>query len=222
MPSMRRAVLFALCMALAVGVVPRAEAEPKGAVVHSKERKERSLKTLLSELEQHEHVLGPDQLQILRQELMRARRKSFEESPTTEAEEVGRQKRGGRRNGDFAAFVPTQWVPASLGGGASPLAGNTYQVVIYELEPFVQILDDKGSVDPGNVLQTRTSENGRISGLTIDLLDEVASQLGVELKYYYPCLIADHTANGKCTKATSDDALKMLDDTSACPSAQQA
>lgn len=184
---MRGLALAALCAALALGIVPRAQADLRHRSVHAPERKVESVEMLLAELETHREVLGPAQLQALRGELLTARRRAFSAPP-------GKREGGERQNagethlrGDFDDYTPTKWVPPSLGTSVSPLAGKTYQVVVYEILPFVRIADEKGLVDPGNVNQTRTSANGDIAGLTIELLEEVASQLDIELKYYFPC-----------------------------------
>ena len=65
-------------------------------------------------------------------------------------------------------------------------------------------------VDPGNLNQTRTPSNGLLSGMVIDLLETLAVDLDVSIKYYYPCKISTYESNGICEKASSSDALNWL------------
>lgn len=103
---------------------------------------------------------------------------------------------------------------SALQGGV--LTGSVYHVILYELEPFVKIQDpptaDRSVLDPGNVNQTRTPSNGMVSGFTIDLLESLAVEMDIELKYYYPCDKKTHKATGQCPTATSGDALTWLKD----------
>ena len=89
---------------------------------------------------------------------------------------------------------------------------RVYGVVIYPQAPFV-VIDDPGPgkvQDPGNVNQTRTPSNGLLSGMTIELLEELAVLLSIRLKYYYPCAKARYEATGKCDEATDSEALEWL------------
>lgn len=57
--------------------------------------------------------------------------------------------------------------PESVGMATGDFANKTYNVVVYYVPPFVEFEDrDALDGDPGNVMQTRTIENGGLSGLT--------------------------------------------------------
>jgi hypothetical protein len=72
-------------------------------------------------------------------------------------------------------------------------------VVVYHIPPFVIIDDAKGlKGDHGNANGTRTAENLRITGFTIDTLGLLADQLGCKFKYIYPCRKATIAASGQC------------------------
>jgi len=193
MLGMRSVALAAMFATFALCGVPRAQADLRHPSVHAPERKVESVEMLLAELDSHQDVLGSAQMQILRNELVTARKRAFSAPPTKrEGGREGGHTQGGDNHlrGAFDGYEPTKWVPPSLGTTTSPLAGKSYQVAVYEVPPFVRIDDERGLEDPGNVLQTRTAANGQISGLTIELLSEVASQLDIELKYYFPCEVA--------------------------------
>eukprot|EP00960_Hanusia_phi_P059704 764264-Hanusia_phi.AAC.1 len=63
--------------------------------------------------------------------------------------------------------------------------GYTYSAIIYHDPPFV-IIDDyfangtAGNSDPGNVNQTRTPANGKLSGLSIDMMGALATNVSRE------------------------------------------
>jgi ABC-type amino acid transport substrate-binding protein len=102
-------------------------------------------------------------------------------------------------------------VARALQGGV--LAGSTYNVILYELDPFVKIRDppttDANVIDPGNVNQTRTPANGMLSGFTIDMLEALSVEMDVEFKYFYPC---EKVANDKPTTCKgSDSAIAALE-----------
>ena len=97
---------------------------------------------------------------------------------------------------------------------ASALANVTYNVVLYDVPPFVRLNDVEGlKGDPGNVNQTRTSRNGGISGIVIDFLDRVEYYADATFRYYYPCRRLDVLRTGKCDAALasmSNESIKML------------
>ena len=39
----------------------------------------------------------------------------------------------------------------------------------------------------GNAMQTRTPANGKLSGITIDLLVLMEATTGITFRYFYPC-----------------------------------
>ena len=98
------------------------------------------------------------------------------------------------------------------------MSGRDYGVILYPKKPFVVIEDPPpvpGNLavqDPGNLNQTRTPANGLLSGLTVDLLESVAVELGVTLRYYYPCARTNYDSTGACVDATDSDALNWLKD----------
>jgi len=109
--------------------------------------------------------------------------------------------------------------PESVGAPSTEFQNYTYNVVLYHVPPFVNIDDREASAggdetsDPGNRNQTRTPENGGISGITIDFLGQLSDEMGVKFKYYYPCTTQGWTANATCDKqvaASSASALEML------------
>jgi hypothetical protein len=47
----------------------------------------------------------------------------------------------------------------------------------------------------------------------IDMLEEIAAQLDVRFRYFFPCHIATYQQNAKtCTQVTPSEAFAMLDD----------
>ena len=51
----------------------------------------------------------------------------------------------------------------------------------------------------GNALQTRTPANGKLTGVTVDLLVMMEAAAGVTFRYFYPCRRADYDA-GTCSR----------------------
>ena len=104
--------------------------------------------------------------------------------------------------------------PNSLGQPMSGLQNATYNVVLYEIPPFVRLEDFEAlNGDPGNVNQTRTPRNGGISGITIDFLSLVEYHTGANFNYYYPCRTLDFELTGKCDASLvrrANESLLML------------
>ena len=55
---------------------------------------------------------------------------------------------------------------------ADSMTGKTYDVIIYQSPPFVDITGKEGIQDPGNALQTHTPKNDQLASNTISLLSE--------------------------------------------------
>jgi len=89
--------------------------------------------------------------------------------------------------------------------------GVTFRVIVYQVPPFVNIEDPEAAVlgDPGNVKQKRNYVNGKISGLVIDLLEQIKTLLNCEIEYYYPCRASDTTCSSS-DFTSSTAALQML------------
>mmetsp|Transcript_3247 Transcript_3247/g.7708 ORF Transcript_3247/g.7708 Transcript_3247/m.7708 type:complete len:709 (+) Transcript_3247:213-2339(+) len=105
--------------------------------------------------------------------------------------------------------------PESVGMATGDFANKTYNVVVYYVPPFVEFEDrDALDGDPGNVMQTRTIENGGLSGLTIDFLALVEEVMGMKFNFYYPCETIFYQDNGFCndnTLRSAEAAKGMLD-----------
>ena len=104
--------------------------------------------------------------------------------------------------------------PNSPGRGASGLENSTFSVVVYEVPPFVLLKDIEGvQGDPGNVNQTRTSRNGGLSGIVVDVLDLIEYHTEAHFKYYFPCRKTDVSQTGKCNAALArmaNESIEML------------
>ena len=64
--------------------------------------------------------------------------------------------------------APSSWLPPDL-SKTTLFEGKVYNVILYQLPPFVEITNWDGSGengDPGNVNGTRIPEDGSLSGLT--------------------------------------------------------
>ncbi len=64
----------------------------------------------------------------------------------------------------FEDFNPVLWLPPTDEAEASSLLGIVFDVIVYQIPPFVDIDSPEGLIDPGNVNQTRTPENGGLTG----------------------------------------------------------
>mmetsp|Transcript_20795 Transcript_20795/g.40413 ORF Transcript_20795/g.40413 Transcript_20795/m.40413 type:complete len:660 (+) Transcript_20795:231-2210(+) len=115
----------------------------------------------------------------------------------------------------FTAAPFTSWVsPESLGVSAPIFSNHTFTVVLYHLPPFV-VIEDKEALtgDPGNMNNTRTIANGKLSGLTIDFLAEISARLGCRFEYLYPCKKSTFAADKMCSEldyASSAAALQIV------------
>lgn len=142
-------------------------------------------------------------------------------SPQDFSQLTHRFREGGERLSDaefhllFEQINTMFWnSPDSVGAGASGLANATYSVVLHEIPPFVRISDLEGAADPGNANQTRTSRNGGVSGITIDVLNLIEYHTGASFQYYYPCRRSDVRETGKCDAQLvrmANASLAMLD-----------
>jgi hypothetical protein len=97
---------------------------------------------------------------------------------------------------------------------ADSMTGKTYDVIIYQSPPFVDISGKEGIQDPGNALQTRTPKNGQLTGITISLLSKFEDETGAVFRYFYPCRKAKYDAKTGCNDAdlrSKDAALEMMD-----------
>mmetsp|Transcript_33754 Transcript_33754/g.81795 ORF Transcript_33754/g.81795 Transcript_33754/m.81795 type:complete len:660 (+) Transcript_33754:187-2166(+) len=101
----------------------------------------------------------------------------------------------------FTAAPYTSWTsPDSLGTSTPIFANYTFKVVLYHVPPFVVIEDKEAEEgDPGNLNNTRTPGNGKLSGLTIDFLVEIGEQLGCKFEFLYPCKKAYYADNKRCS-----------------------
>ena len=122
-----------------------------------------------------------------------------------------------------AASINTSfWAPPlpATGEESDVFMGRTFTVVLYHLPPFVIIRDWRAvglDNDPGNARQTRTRENGDLSGLTIDLLSEVGQATGCNFKFVYPCSRQAYFQNNqRCPLPTADEAFTMLTQANIC------
>jgi hypothetical protein len=163
------------------------------------------LDELLEMLNTHSKSMSLQQLRELRA-VMQRMRDSAEKRRDTEDPRPGGRRQSIDRMHDQAYDV------AAGGIIDTYTKGRVYSVIIYPQAPFVVIGEPgTGKVqDPGNVNQTRTPSNGLLSGMTIELLEEIAVMLGVRLKYYYPCAKARYEATGKCDEAIDSEALDWL------------
>jgi hypothetical protein len=85
--------------------------------------------------------------------------------------------------------------------------------VLYHVPPFVDIHGWRAEQndDPGNEKQTRRPSNGKLTGLTIDMLEELSEMTGCKFHYLYPCSRGSYGSNGNaCSLATAGDAFAML------------
>jgi hypothetical protein len=116
------------------------------------------------------------------------------------------------------------WAPPNPATGkeSNVFKGRQFTVVLYHLPPFVNIRRWRAvgiQNDPGNMLQTRTRQNGDLSGLTIDLLSEMQQSTGCTFKFVYPCNRKDYYQNGqRCSLPTADEAFTMLIHATVCDS----
>ena len=97
---------------------------------------------------------------------------------------------------------------------ADSMTGKTYDVIIYQSPPFVDISGKEGIKDPGNGLQTRTPKNGQLAGITISLLSKFEDETGAVFRYFYPCRKEKYDAKTGCNDAelrSKDAALEMMD-----------
>ncbi|EKX38360.1 hypothetical protein GUITHDRAFT_154734, partial [Guillardia theta CCMP2712] len=103
-----------------------------------------------------------------------------------------------------------------------PLAsfdGYTYSAIIYHDPPFVSIQDyfanstNPADQDPGNLNQTRTPGNGKLSGLSIDMLGALSTTMGVSFKYYYPCNVQLYNSQKYCNTPTKNESLNLFSGT---------
>lgn len=151
---------------------------------------------LLSQIADLAPHMSPKQLQILKKTMI-----------------SGKQTLRRNRRNVFEEFNPVLWLPPTENQAATTLDDVSFDVIVYHIPPFVDIDEPQGLQDPGNVNQTRTPDNGGITGFAIDMLEEIAQQLEVRFKYYYPCQVTSYLQNAKtCLFVTSTEALLMLDD----------
>ena len=61
---------------------------------------------------------------------------------------------------------------------------------------LVQLSGSNFDTIQGNALQTRTPANGKISGITIDVLSQLESEGGVVFRYFFPCRKEKYDAGG--------------------------
>ena len=106
--------------------------------------------------------------------------------------------------------------PSSLGKDkADAYRGLNFSVVLVHAPPLVNIEDPQAvGGDPGNLEQTRTVSNGRLSGLVIDLLSHIQDSLGCSFTYVYPCKRVSGSKAQTCESAdytSVSSALEMLD-----------
>ena len=108
-------------------------------------------------------------------------------------------------------FNSAPWVPPDISED-SAYAGKTYTVVLYHIPPFVEISDWAATInntDPGNIKGTRTMAGGEITGLTIDVLAALETNMKINLQFVYPCKTSDF-AGGACKMPTRVEALDMV------------
>ena len=123
-----------------------------------------------------------------------------------------------------ASLNTSFWAPPNPATGkeSDVFEGREFTVVLYHLPPFVIIRDWRAvgiDNDPGNALQTRTRQNGDLSGLTIDLLSEMEQSTGCSFKFVYPCNRQAYYQNGqRCSLPTADEAFTMLTHATVCDS----
>jgi len=98
------------------------------------------------------------------------------------------------------------------------MEGQTYDVILYYMPPFVQFDDKNGLTDPGNAMQTRTPANNKLSGITIDVLVALSVESDMQFRYFFPCRKALFDEAGACDDKEVRDrgvALEMLDSVTA-------
>jgi len=183
-----------------------------------------SFSALTEMLDQHHHKMSTQQLEELRAMLRRLRgskqRQASEELRTSFRQTgVSLRREADQVLGRRQAYATSQaYDPVAGAFDKDVLKDRTYSVILYHEPPFVMIKDPPPDpkakpgvvVDPGNLNQTRTPSNGLLSGFTIDVLESLAVDLGVTLKYYYPCKKKLYADTGSCGSAGQDEALDWL------------
>ena len=164
-------------------------------------------------LDEHSKVMDMQQLRELRMELRRMkdsplRLRSSDASPDVTSHTEMRAI----RPADYQTYRNGALTPAAA------IQGKTYSVILYPVAPFVMIQDPPLAeatdpvADPGNVNQTRTPANGMLSGLTIELLEALKTEMGATFNYYYPCKKATFASTKRCDVANANGALTWLKD----------
>jgi ABC-type amino acid transport substrate-binding protein len=180
-----------------------------------------SLSALTEMLDQHHQKMSTQQLEELRAMLRRLRgskqRQASEELQTSFRQtSISLRREADPVLGRRQAYATSQaYDPVAGAFDKDVLKDRTYSVILYHEPPFVMIKDPPPDpkakvVDPGNLNQTRTPSNGLLSGFTIDVLESLAVDLGVTLKYYYPCQKNLYENTGSCGSAGQDEALDWL------------
>lgn len=112
------------------------------------------------------------------------------------------------------------WSSPDSDAKINDMANKYYDVVLYHIPPFVMIQNRaaKGNgdtyLDPGNALQTRTPQNGLLSGITVDVLSQIQKETNVKFRFFYPCRKSKFDADKECPDdeaRSSTVALEMLD-----------